>query len=67
AELSILVVGQDVPQSPFVDICTKILSKAGLQPQTHGMGTNIEGKPTTILSAVQDCHREVNQAAKSRM
>ncbi|KAI9227212.1 MAG: hypothetical protein DHS80DRAFT_24489 [Piptocephalis tieghemiana] len=67
AELSILVVGKDVPQSPFVDLCTSILRKAGLQPQIHGMGTNVEGNPSSILSAVQECHREVNRAAKSHM
>ncbi|MEI7731631.1 MAG: MTH1187 family thiamine-binding protein [Verrucomicrobiota bacterium] len=66
-DLCIVPVGVGVSLSPYVAVCEKILTDAGLKTVLHANGTNIEGEWDAVLAAVKRCHEELHQQGAPRI
>lgn len=58
-DLCVVPLGVGVSVSKYVAACQKVLMAAGLKPQLHPYGTNIEGEWDTVFAAVKKCHQTV--------
>ncbi|MBI2822003.1 MAG: MTH1187 family thiamine-binding protein [Acidobacteria bacterium] len=66
-DLCVVPLGAGLSLSPFVAVCEKILQEAGLKPQLHANGTNIEGEWDTVMAAVQRCHEALHAMGVPRI
>lgn len=66
-ELQILPVGVGNSLSSYVAACERVLTEAGLDPQLHAFGTNVEGEWETLVDAVRRCHDVVHQMGAPRV
>lgn len=66
-ELQILPVGVGNSLSSYIAACERVLIEAGLDPQLHAFGTNVEGEWETLVDAVQRCHDVVHQMGAPRV
>ncbi|HKJ95854.1 MAG TPA: MTH1187 family thiamine-binding protein [Gammaproteobacteria bacterium] len=60
AEISLIPIGTDVSLSAYVAACQRVLVGAGLEPDLHANGTNVEGDWDTVMDAVRRCHEAVH-------
>lgn len=67
ADISIVPLGVGVSLSNYVAACERILEQAGLQPQLHAFGTNVEGEWETLFAALKECHQEVHRLGAPRI
>ena len=67
ADISVVPLGVGVSLSSYVAACERILRDAGLEPQLHAFGTNVEGEWDTLFSALKQCHREVHRMGAPRV
>ena len=67
ADLSIVPLGVGVSVSEYVAACEKILREAGLSPQLHAYGTNMEGEWDEVMAAVKRCHEKVHEMGAPRI
>jgi len=56
ADIAIVPIGVGVSLSKYVAACERVLTEAGLKPQLHANGTNVEGDWETIFNALKHCH-----------
>lgn len=66
-ELQILPVGVGNSLSSYVAACERVLTDAGLTPQLHAFGTNVEGEWEVLVEAVRRCHEVVHQMGAPRV
>lgn len=66
-DLQILPVGVGNSLSSYIAACEGVLTEAGLNPQLHAFGTDVEGEWQTLVDAVQRCHELVHQMGAPRV
>jgi uncharacterized protein (TIGR00106 family) len=67
ADLAIIPIGVGVSLSEYVAACEQILADAGLEPQLHANGTNVEGEWSVIATAIERCHQKLHQMGAPRV
>jgi uncharacterized protein (TIGR00106 family) len=67
ADLAIIPIGVGVSLSEYVAACERILADAGLEPQLHANGTNVEGEWSVIAAAIERCHKELHHMGAPRV
>jgi uncharacterized protein (TIGR00106 family) len=67
ADISVVPLGVGVSLSDYVAACERILREAGLNPQLHAFGTNVEGEWDTLFAALKECHQEVHRLGAPRI
>jgi uncharacterized protein (TIGR00106 family) len=66
-DVSIVPIGVGVSLSAYVAACERVLREAGLNPQLHAFGTNVEGEWDTVFAAVKRCHEAVHAMGAPRV
>lgn len=67
ADLCVVPLGVGVSVSPYVAACERVLLEAGLQPQLHAYGTNIEGEWDQVFDAIRRCHEQIHRMGAPRI
>jgi uncharacterized protein (TIGR00106 family) len=67
ADISVVPLGVGVSLSEYVAACVQILRDAGLNPQLHAFGTNVEGNWEILFAALARCHEEVHRLGAPRV
>lgn len=67
ADISIVPLGVGVSLSEYIAVCERILQEAGLNPQLHAFGTNVEGRWEAVMAALRQCHEEVHRMGAPRI
>lgn len=67
ADLAIIPIGVGVSLSEYVAACERIFADAGLEPQLHANGTNVEGEWRDIAAAIERCHQKLHQMGAPRV
>jgi uncharacterized protein (TIGR00106 family) len=67
ADLSVIPLGVSGSLAPHVAACERILQNAGLHPQLHANGTNVEGDWDTVFAALRRCHEAVHAMGAARI
>jgi uncharacterized protein (TIGR00106 family) len=67
ADFCIVPLGVGLSLSKYVAACEKILKEAGLNPQLHAYGTNVEGDWDAVLSGLKKCHETIHQMGAPRI
>jgi uncharacterized protein (TIGR00106 family) len=67
AMISIIPIGTGVSLSGYVAACERVLRDAGLDPQLHAHGSNVEGEWDTVMDAVRRCHEVVHEMGAPRI
>ena len=66
-ELCLVPIGTGTSVSPYVAECQRVLEAAGLTPQMHAYGTNVEGEWETVFAAIRRCHEAVHAMGAERI
>ena len=66
-DLCVIPIGVGVSISRYVAICHGILTEAGLRPQLHANGTNVEGEWETVFAAIKRCHERIHDIGAPRI
>ena len=66
-EICIVPMGVGVSVSEYVAACEKVLQEAGLNPQLHAYGTNVEGDWDAVMAALKRCHEVVHEMGAPRI
>lgn len=66
-DLQILTVGVGNSLSSHIAACERVLTEAGLNPQLHAFGTDVEGEWEILVDAVRRCHEVVHQMGTPRV
>ncbi len=62
------VLAQDgVSLSKYVAACERVIEAAGLSPELHANGTNIEGDWDEVFCVVKRCHEVVHEMGAPRI
>ena len=67
AGLTVVPLGVGVSLSSYVAACERILAEAGLQPQLHANGTNVEGEWDVVFAALRRCHEALHAMGAPRV
>lgn len=67
ADIAIIPIGVGVSLSKYVAACETILVEAGLNPQLHPNGTNVEGEWQVVFDALKRCHEQLHQMGAPRV
>jgi len=67
ADVSIIPLGVGLSLSTYVAACERVFSEAGLDPQLHANGTNIEGEWDTVMTALKQCHEVLHEMGVPRV
>ena len=67
ADLCVVPVGVGVSLSKYVAACEQVLTEAGLSPQLHAYGTNVEGEWDEVFAALKRCHEAVHDLGAPRI
>jgi uncharacterized protein (TIGR00106 family) len=67
AMVSVIPIGAGLSLSPYVAACERVLREAGLSPQLHAHGTNVEGEWDVVMAAVKRCHEVVHGMGAPRI
>ena len=66
-DVSIVPIGVGVSLSRYVAACERVLEDAGLRPQLHAYGTNVEGEWDDVFAAVKRCHEVLHAMGAPRV
>lgn len=66
-DFCVVPLGVGVSVSEYVAACERILTDAGLNPQLHAYGTNIEGEWDEVFAAIKRCHDEIHRMGAPRI
>ena len=66
-DVSIVPIGVGVSLSRYVAACERVLQEAGLHPQLHAYGTNVEGEWDQVFTAVKQCHEVLHEMGAPRV
>jgi uncharacterized protein (TIGR00106 family) len=67
AGLTVVPLGVGVSLSRYVAACERILGEAGLRPQLHANGTNVEGEWDVVFTALKRCHEALHEMGAPRV
>lgn len=67
ADISIVPLGVGVSLSAYVAACERVLTEAGLTPQLHAYGTNVEGEWAQVFEALHRCHQVLHEMGVPRV
>jgi uncharacterized protein (TIGR00106 family) len=67
ADLAIIPIGVGVSLSQYVAACERVLKEAGLEPQLHANGTNVEGEWEIVFAALKRCHETLHEMGTPRV
>jgi uncharacterized protein (TIGR00106 family) len=67
ADVCVVPLGVGVSVSEYVVVCEEIFREAGLNPQLHAYGTNIEGEWDALMGAVRRCHQRIHAMGAPRV
>ena len=67
AGLTVVPLGVGVSLSQYVAVCERILTEAGLRPQLHANGTNVEGEWDAVFAALRHCHETLHAMGAPRV
>lgn len=67
ADLCLIPLNADPSLSKYIAACERVLRDAGLNPQLHAYGTNIEGEWDAVMAAVKRCHELVHEMGAPRV
>ncbi len=67
ADIAVIPLGTGLSLSPYVAACERVFSEAGLDPQLHANGTNVEGELEAILAALARCHQVLHEMGAPRV
>ena len=67
ADIAIIPLGTGLSLSPYVAACERVLWHAGLEPQLHANGTNIEGDWDEVMAALKRCHEVLHEMGAPRV
>jgi uncharacterized protein (TIGR00106 family) len=67
ADLAIVPLGVGLSLSPYVAACERVLAEAGLTPQLHANGTNVEGEWDQVFAALKRCHEVLHGMGAPRV
>jgi uncharacterized protein (TIGR00106 family) len=66
-DLSVIPLGVGLSLSTYVAACERVLREAGLEPQLHANGTNVEGDWDEIMAALKRCHEVLHEMGVPRI
>ena len=66
-DLCVIPIGAGISLSPYIAECQRVLQEAGLTPQMHAYGTNLEGDWDTVMGAIRQCHERVHAMGAVRI
>ena len=67
ADVCVVPLGVGVSVSAYVVACENIFREAGLNPQLHAYGTNVEGEWEDVMAAIKRCHERVHEMGAPRI
>jgi uncharacterized protein (TIGR00106 family) len=67
ADIAIVPLGVGTSLSKYVVACERVLIEAGLNPQLHANGTNVEGEWDTVFETLERCHQVVHDMGAPRI
>lgn len=67
AEICVIPMGVGVSVSRHVAACGPILEAAGLNPQLHAYGSNVEGEWDEVFAAFKRCHETIHELGAPRV
>ncbi len=67
ADIAIIPIGVGVSLSKYVAACELILIQAGLNPQLHANGTNVQGEWSVVFGAIKRCHEVLHEMGAPRI
>ncbi len=67
AEICLIPLGAGLSLSPYIAQCQRVLQAAGLRPELHAYGTNVEGDWDTVMPAIRACHEAVHAMGAPRI
>lgn len=67
ADVCIIPLESGVSLSPYVAEFEKIFEAAGLNPNLHGYGTNVEGEWDAVMAAIRRCHEKAHAMGAMRI
>lgn len=67
ADICIVPLGVGTSLSPYIAECERVLLAAGLNPQLHAYGTNVEGEWDAVFAALRACHEAVHAMGAPRV
>lgn len=67
AEICVIPLGVGVSVSRYIAACQPILEAAGLKPQLHAYGTNVEGEWDDVFAAFKECHQTIHDLGAPRV
>ena len=67
ADIAIIPLGVGLSLSRYVAACEEVFSEAGLEPQLHANGTNVEGEWDEIMAALKHCHEKLHEMGAPRV
>lgn len=66
-ELCLVPMGTEASVSEYVAACVRVLEQAGLEPEVHAYGTDVEGEWDVVFDAVRRCHERVHEMGAPRI
>jgi len=67
ADVCVVPIGVGVSVSKYVVVCEQVFREAGLAPQLHAYGTNVEGEWDEVMNAVKQCHQRIHDMGAPRV
>lgn len=67
ADLCLIPLNAEPSLSKYIAACERTLRDAGLNPQLHAYGTNVEGEWDAVMAAVKRCHELVHEMGAPRI
>jgi len=65
--ISVIPIGTGTSLSSYVAACEKVLAEAGLRPELHSHGTNVEGEWDVVFAAVKKCVETIHEMGAPRL
>ena len=67
ADIAIIPFGVGVSLSKYIAVCERVLIEAGLEPNLHANGTNVEGEWDVVFTALKGCHEILHEMGAPRV
>ena len=67
ADISVVPLGVGLSLSGYVAACERVFRDAGLDPQLHANGTNVEGEWDEVMAALKCCHEVLHEMGVPRI
>ena len=67
ADIHIIPIGVGTSLSDYISACEKVLRDAGLNPNLHAYGTNVEGEWDAVTGALKKCHEVLHEKGAPRV